>query len=88
MIDVADEPWGPWETVYDEPVELPVDRQGQSAYFPIVLPWQAGDGTVRVLLSMNALTWDDAVENPALYAPYVSVIDVADIPELAAIFGH
>jgi hypothetical protein len=87
VVDVADDPWGPWTTVYDEPVEVPIEREGQSAYFPIVLPWQAGDGTLRVLLSMNALTWDHAVEDPTLYTSYVAKLDVSDVPELAEIFG-
>jgi hypothetical protein len=87
VIDVADQPWGPWVTVYDEPVEPPLDQPGQVVYHPVIMPWQNHDGTMRIMMSMNNVSWETAAQNPSMYDPYVLTIDVSDIPELAALFG-
>lgn len=87
VIDVAEQPWGPWKTVYDEPATPPIDGPNMTLYHPLITPWQSGEGTLRVLMSMNSLVWEDSLEDASLYRPTVLKIDVSEIPELSDIFG-
>lgn len=77
VIDVADRPWGPWKTVYDEelPEVLPVGVDRETAesynlvsYFPVLLPWRAPNDHLVVVVSYNG-QWSKAVRDPRAYRP-------------------
>jgi hypothetical protein len=73
VIDVAENPWGPWETVYQEeyvarPPEA-VDADTIATYHAILLPWRDPNGQYVVMISQNAGLWANAVADPRQYRP-------------------
>lgn len=71
VIDVADEPWGPWRTVQQFEYVTRDAAVEKNSYQPIILPWSSSDDGIVVAISENAMTWSDAVADPALYRPSV-----------------
>ncbi len=83
VLDVADNPWGPWTTVYDEVYEPLVPRgvnpeSHTATYQPILLPWTDTDGGAIVVISQNAGRWAEAVADPRRYRPRVLSIQIPD----------
>ncbi len=75
LIDVAEDPWGPWTTVdRREHVTRPATVE-KNSYQPIILPWSSVDMGLSVIISENAMAWDDAIQDPPLYRPAVLHFD-------------
>ncbi len=75
VIDVADEPWGPWRTVQQFEYVTRDATVEKNSYQPIILPWSSPAHGLAVVISENAMTWSDAVADPALYRPSVIGLD-------------
>ena len=71
-VDVAQQPWGPWTTVQEDPV---TGRGGDpllNTYQAHALPWRATDGSLIVSLSQNARDMRrDAYPFPERYRPMI-----------------
>jgi hypothetical protein len=82
VVDVADEPEGPWRTVYDEEyVEITpagVDTELLNSYQPIVLPKLDANGDAIILVSQNARRWSNAVADPRLYRPRALAVELPE----------
>jgi hypothetical protein len=71
VIDVAENPWGPWTTVEQFAYEERPNDVEMNSYQPIILPWSGRDNGLQIVISENTPYWDQAVANPALYRPRV-----------------
>ena len=75
VLDVADDPWGPWQTI--DQIEY-VTRDAtvvKNSYQPIILPWSSPQQGVQFVISENAMSWPDTVVDPTLYRPSVHSFD-------------
>ncbi len=72
VIDVADDPWGPWQTVEVERRIPRGNAQQGNTYHAHVLPWRDGYGSLVITLSANARDMvRHAYPDPARYRPIV-----------------
>ena len=71
VIDVADEPSGPWRTVQQFEYPTRDATVEKNSYQPVILPWSSPTRGLAVVISENAMTWSDAVADPDLYRPSV-----------------
>ncbi|MBA3287316.1 MAG: hypothetical protein H0U21_04715 [Acidimicrobiia bacterium] len=75
LVEVADEPWGPWREV--RRFRTPTTRNGEpiTMYQPILVPWREPNGRMSIVLSRNAHDWDYAVsEDNSVYRPEVTTV--------------
>jgi hypothetical protein len=72
VIDVADDPWGPWQTV-EAGRRIPRGNAQQgNTYHAHVLPWRDGYGSLVISISANARDMvRHAYPDPARYRPIV-----------------
>ena len=93
VVDVADEPWGPWTTVQRSPIDPQTTAVETVTYHAMLLPWRDPSGDLIVVLSRNAKVWDVAVNgDPALYRSIVMRVPfpapeqrVAEAPQATAL---
>ncbi|WP_166657590.1 DUF4185 domain-containing protein [Ilumatobacter fluminis] len=71
LIDVAEEPWGPWRTVDRFVYEHRPGSTGKLSYQPIILPWSNPTDGLAIAISENAEFWEHAVADPPMYRPAV-----------------
>ena len=72
VIDVADDPWGPWQTVETARRIPRGNAQQGNTYHAHVLPWRDGYGSLVISLSANARDMvRHAYPDPARYRPLV-----------------
>lgn len=71
IIDVADEPSGPWRTVQQFEYVTRDATVWKNSYHPIILPWSGPAHGLVVVISENGMTWSDAIADPRLYRPSV-----------------
>jgi hypothetical protein len=69
VIDVAEQPWGPWEEVARIPHEPTPDETPKNSYHPVFAPWSGREHGLVIAISENAQVWDRAVERIDLYRP-------------------
>ena len=70
VIDVADEPWGPWITIQDVPLEPRGGDPAMNTYHAHLLPRRDGYGSTLVTISNNARNMRrDAWYSPHRYRP-------------------
>ena len=91
VVQTAEDPWGPWTTVYREPVYVPrLGRdpaspmgQGllQTSYSPVIVPEWSTSTTLAVVMSQNGWDWKNVCETAdrvPYYWPSVLQLDLAD----------
>jgi hypothetical protein len=69
VLERADAPWGPWQTVSQFRYEPRFGSWVQNSYQPILLPWREPDGRLITVISQNAHDWLAAVAYPPYYRP-------------------
>jgi hypothetical protein len=71
VIDVAENPWGPWIEVERIPHEGRPGDIAKNSYHPVVLPSSSPAAGLVVLISENAQQWSEAVDRLDLYRPTI-----------------
>ena len=71
VIDVAENPWGPWIEVERIAHEGRRGDVAKNSYHPVILPWSSPESGLIVLISENAQFWSEAVDRLDLYRPTI-----------------
>jgi hypothetical protein len=78
-IDVAQQPWGPWTTVQEDPVTGRGSDPLLNTYHAHALPWRGSDGGLVVSVSQNARDMRrDAYPHPERYRPIFLTVPFPD----------
>lgn len=80
-MDVARDPWGPWTTIEERPLQPRGADPLRNTYHAHLSPWRDGFGNLLVTISNNARDMlRDAWPNPSHYRPMVIATRWADAP--------
>jgi hypothetical protein len=71
IVEVAEQPWGPWRVVSERTVEPMRGFEVMTNYQPIILPYRDARGDLIIVMSENARHWPEAVEDVSMYRPQV-----------------
>jgi hypothetical protein len=71
IVEIADEPWGPWRIVSKRTIEPFRGFDVMNNYQPIILPYRDPSGDMVIVMSQNANNWLDAIEDAAMYRLHV-----------------
>lgn len=75
LIDVAEQPWGPWRTVDRFVYETRYGNDVGNSYGPVLMPRRDSNGNLTVVISQNAWDFKVSVNDPRHYRPGVLTVD-------------